>query len=160
MFDFPDIFYFYIIFVRKKKLSQSPRFPVKLKVEYSTAWKVSVFGVILISISRIWFGYAERGKIRTRITPNTDTFYAVFRFFLVGRWQSIFYEKGRWLPPDLVNMLMTLQIVTDTDYKFWNYSRSSYVKKAFFLDKDLFSNLTNFCQNSSKFKCFEKLQDS
>ena len=36
-----------------------------------TAWKVSVFGVILVRIQ------AECGKIRTRITPNTDNFHAV-----------------------------------------------------------------------------------
>ena len=35
------------------------------------AWEVSVFGVILIHI----FPYSD--WIRTRITPNTDTFYAV-----------------------------------------------------------------------------------
>ena len=35
-----------------------------------TAWKVSVFGVILVRIQ------AECGKIRTRITPNTDNFHA------------------------------------------------------------------------------------
>ena len=34
------------------------------------AWKVSVFGVILVCIQ------SECGKIRTRITLNTDTFYA------------------------------------------------------------------------------------
>ena len=33
--------------------------------------KISVFGVILIRIQ------SRYGKIRTRITPNTDTFYAV-----------------------------------------------------------------------------------
>ena len=36
-----------------------------------TEWKVSVFGVIPV---RIQF---ECGKIRTRITPNTGTFYSV-----------------------------------------------------------------------------------
>ena len=35
-----------------------------------TAWKVSVFGVILVRIQSKW------GKIRTRITTNTDTFFA------------------------------------------------------------------------------------
>ena len=35
--------------------------------EHVTAWKVSVFGVI----------QSEYGKMRSRITPNTDTFYAV-----------------------------------------------------------------------------------
>ena len=51
-----------------------------------TEWKVSVFGVFLVRISphsnwirrvslRIW---SECGKIRTRKTPNTDTFRAVF----------------------------------------------------------------------------------
>ena len=55
--------------------------------ERNTAEKVSVFGVILIRISRIRTEYEEIplslciqskcGKIQTRITPNTDTFYAV-----------------------------------------------------------------------------------
>ena len=36
-----------------------------------TAWKVSIFGVILVRIQ------SESEKIRTRITPNTDTFNAV-----------------------------------------------------------------------------------
>ena len=57
--------------------------------------KVSVFGIILVRIfpafSRIWTEYGEilrifpypvqmrenAGKMRTRITPNTDSFYAV-----------------------------------------------------------------------------------
>ena len=42
--------------------------------ELCTAWKVSVFGVILAPI----FRQSECGKIRTRITPNMDAFYAVF----------------------------------------------------------------------------------
>ena len=60
-----------------------------------TLWKVSVFGVILVRIfpafSRIWTEYGEipsispysvrilenAGKMRTRTTPNTDTFYTV-----------------------------------------------------------------------------------
>ena len=60
-----------------------------------TAYKVSVFEVILVRIfpgfSRIWTEYGEilrispysvrmrenAGKMRTRITPNTDSFYAV-----------------------------------------------------------------------------------
>ena len=60
-----------------------------------TLWKVSVFGVILYRIfpafSRIWTECGEipsispysvgilenAGKMRTRITPNTDTFYTV-----------------------------------------------------------------------------------
>ena len=39
-------------------------------VQLNTARKVSVFEVILIRIQ------SECGKARTRITPNTDTFYA------------------------------------------------------------------------------------
>ena len=42
-----------------------------------TAWEVPVFEVILVRIQ------SERGKIRTRITPNTDTFYAVYAFRIV-----------------------------------------------------------------------------
>ena len=40
--------------------------------ETSSAGTVSVFGVILVSLIQF-----ECGKIRTRITPNTDTFYGV-----------------------------------------------------------------------------------
>ena len=37
-----------------------------------TAWNVYVFGVLLVRIQ------SECGKIRTKKTPNTDTFHAVF----------------------------------------------------------------------------------
>ena len=37
-----------------------------------TSWKVSLFGDILVRIQ------SECGKMRTRITPTTDTFYAVW----------------------------------------------------------------------------------
>ena len=40
-----------------------------------TAQKVSIFGVTLIRIQ------TKCGKMRTRITPNTDTFYAVNGYF-------------------------------------------------------------------------------
>ena len=54
-----------------------------LKVD--TAEKESVFGVILVRVFseffRIWIEYGEirsnPGKMRTRITTNTDSFYAV-----------------------------------------------------------------------------------
>ena len=39
----------------------------KIDISESTAWKVSVFGVI----------QSKSGKMRIRITPNTDTSYAV-----------------------------------------------------------------------------------
>ena len=38
---------------------------------FYTVWKVSVFGVFLVCTQ------PECGKIRTRKTPNTDTFHAV-----------------------------------------------------------------------------------
>ena len=43
-----------------------------------TAWKVSVFGLFLVRIR------SECGKIRTRKTPNTDTFHAVSSYSIVG----------------------------------------------------------------------------
>ena len=43
----------------------------------TTAQKVSVFAVILVRSFRIQTECGENGKIRTRITPITDTFYAV-----------------------------------------------------------------------------------
>ena len=52
-------------------------FSIKLQVG-STAWEVSIFGVIL----RHYHIQSECGKIRTRITPNTHTFYVVFRTLL------------------------------------------------------------------------------
>ena len=69
---------------------------------------MSVFGVILIHIfpalARIWTEYGEMqsispysvqmrknaGRMRTRITPNTDTFYAVI---LIKLLQEIFGTK-------------------------------------------------------------------
>ena len=47
----------------------------------STAWKVSVFGIILVYI----FRHSDRNqsecwKMQTRITLNTDTFYLVISF--------------------------------------------------------------------------------
>ena len=55
-------------------------------VEVFTAWKVSVFGVFLV---RIQF---KCGKIRTRKTPNTDTFHAVFIFWMNFFVQSHFFS--------------------------------------------------------------------
>ena len=40
-------------------------------IKHLTARKVSAFGVILVRIQ------SECGKLRTKINPNTDTFYAV-----------------------------------------------------------------------------------
>ena len=64
---------------------------IHIIVVSSTAWKVSVFGVILVRFSRIfphsdWIRidtYSIRmrenaGKMRSRITPNTGNFYVVF----------------------------------------------------------------------------------
>ena len=54
------------------------------KSQTFTAQRLSVFGLNLVRIFRIWTEYGalriqyECGKIRTRITPNKDTFYAVF----------------------------------------------------------------------------------
>ena len=47
-----------------------------------TMWKVSVFGVFLVHIQ------SECGKILTRKTPNTDTFYAV----LIIRIMTCFFQ--------------------------------------------------------------------
>ena len=55
-----------------------------------TSWKVSLFGDILVRIQ------SECGKMRTRITPTTDTFYAVSVFgyensFIIQRRVSAFF---------------------------------------------------------------------
>ena len=44
------------------------------KVLICTAWKVPVLGVFLVRVQ------SECGKIRTRKTPNMDTFHAVFTY--------------------------------------------------------------------------------
>ena len=59
-----------VSYVASKKFSFS-LVSTQTKLTLIIAWKVSVLGVILIRIQSEW------GKIRTRITPNTDTFYAV-----------------------------------------------------------------------------------
>ena len=61
------------IFVVDTKITFVYNFVAPLSVVFKlfTAWKVSIFAVILARIQ------SECGKIRTRITPNTDTFHAV-----------------------------------------------------------------------------------
>ena len=40
----------------------------------------------------------ECGKIRTRVTPNTDTFHAILRMFLFLTQQTLtFQSQGQWL---------------------------------------------------------------
>ena len=46
--------------------------PSNISLNDFTAWKVSVFRVILVRIQ------SESGKIQTRITPNTDTLRSVY----------------------------------------------------------------------------------
>ena len=64
-----------------------------------TEWKVSVFGVVLVSIFPALYGVSFRiqsecgknaGKMQTRVTSNTSTFYAVFRLSLL---QSAFLSR-------------------------------------------------------------------
>ena len=49
---------------------------------------MSIFGVILVRIQ------SDCGKIRTRITPNTDTFYAVPTLVFFFHLQQTRYIKG------------------------------------------------------------------
>ena len=65
------------------KISTSINAPILIKQNYkliwwltNTAWKVSVFGVILVRIF-CHLDWIVCGKIWIRITPNADTFYAV-----------------------------------------------------------------------------------
>ena len=75
-----------------------------------TAWKLSVFGVILIGISphsdwirrvslRIQSGC---GKMRTRVTPNTDTFWTVIliqwktKSGTLTNFEYTFWQKWWW----------------------------------------------------------------
>ena len=55
-----------------------------------TAQKVSIFGVTLVCIQ------SKCGKIRTRITPNTDTFYAVNGYFSNLEIWSAMFLKNFW----------------------------------------------------------------
>ena len=76
--------------MKKKTLSQTLfernlwQIFVSANISYfCTAWKVSVFGVILVRIfvHSHWFRIqSECGKRQTKITPNTDTFHAVQKF--------------------------------------------------------------------------------
>ena len=59
-----------VSYVASKKFSFS-LVSTQTKLTLIIAWKVSVLGVILVRIQSEW------GKIPTRITPNTDTFYAM-----------------------------------------------------------------------------------
>ena len=77
---------------------------------------MSIFGVILVRIfptfSHIWIEYGEirsispyavrmrlnAGKMRTRIAPNTDTFYAVFYFFVAFTVLVVFKTLGCFFP--------------------------------------------------------------
>ena len=43
----------------------------------SATWKVSIFGADLVRIFPALSRIQNARKVRTRITPNTDTFYAV-----------------------------------------------------------------------------------
>ena len=52
--------------LRVLKILAVPSYGIKF-----TAWKVSVFGVILVRI------FSNSDWIQTRVTPNMDTFYAV-----------------------------------------------------------------------------------
>ena len=57
-----------------------------------TAWKVSIFGVILVRIQ------SKCGKIRTRITPNIDNFYAVSNALSVTQKRAIrMIKNGHFL---------------------------------------------------------------
>ena len=84
-----------ILFRRSKK-------GISYKNTY-TGWKVSVFGVLLVRI----FPYSdwirrslriqsECGKMRTRITANTDTFHAV-SFSLIGSNLKLLLSIRLWM---------------------------------------------------------------
>ena len=59
-----------------------------------TAWKVSIFGVILVCTQ------SECGEIHTRITPNTGTSYAVCRFTkqVLSDIEEALKKKVDWFP--------------------------------------------------------------
>ena len=61
---------------------------------FHTASELSVFGVFLIRIQ------SKCGKIQTRKTPNTDTFYAVLVFASIElcRWKSCYLKLFRHQP--------------------------------------------------------------
>ena len=83
--EFGKFDYRILLFFRKPFNILSPELSsCNFSVIKFTAWKVSVFGVILVRIFPNMERYfaslriqSKRGKIRTWITPNTDTFYSV-----------------------------------------------------------------------------------
>ena len=76
-----------------------PKFNVSLTF---TEYKVSVLGVILVRVQ------SECGKIRTRITPNTDTFYAV----IIEAAKSTFTHFSREFVTSVTVLLGTYGIVS------------------------------------------------
>ena len=80
------------IIVKNQAVHWTGQFKPWLRPWCFAAWKVSVFGVILVHIFQhldwMWTEciQSECGKMRTRITPNTDTFYAVFGNV---RWETL-----------------------------------------------------------------------
>ena len=96
-----------------------------------TAWKVSVFWVILDRIfpHSDWIRrdtpysvslriQSECGKMRTRITPNTDTFYEVVSFPSASGLQ-LFFKKRLWHRCFLVNFAKFLRKPFPTEHLRW-----------------------------------------
>ena len=77
-----------------------------------TAWKVSVFGVILVPIfphsDWIWRDtiQSECGKIRNRITLNTETFYAVTSLSV----KEFVIAKGEGKPTDTIKVACRVSV--------------------------------------------------
>ena len=91
------------------------------KTNFETAWKVSIFRVILVRI------FPHSDWVRTRITPNKDTFYAVWltaevfinplialsestltvtkiatNILYVWQWDITYFSSTDWLTPDFL----------------------------------------------------------
>ena len=101
---------------------------IELSTQYITitTWKVPVFGVILVRI------FPHLDWIRTRITPNTDTFYAVN---VIGRTRifnySQFKKYYRYIMFSLqINWITTVGISWLNAVQFPNYqTHHTYHKK-------------------------------
>ena len=97
-----------------------------------TAWKVSVFGVILV-VFPPWIEYGEIrskfqcGKMRTRIIPNTDTFYAVTSVQTLEKWKLLAVLKYLRL---YIIMVIIYCYLKRENYKVFKFqvNNSSYVK--------------------------------
>ena len=94
------------------------------------AWKVSVFGVFLVRVFSPFRIQSDCGKIRTRKTPNTDTFYAVIRMHFSEIWLKSFFKKNKSHKIHQLQVYVvtvTLHLVQITLQQYLKWQRQSLV---------------------------------